>query len=57
MVTFLAVLFAVYLILSFSSDSFVFLMVICLFQRKDIATKVYHLEELERLMDRHAALL
>ncbi|KAG0348305.1 hypothetical protein BG004_005440 [Podila humilis] len=25
--------------------------------RKDIATKVYHLEELERLMDRHAALL
>ncbi|KAF9372028.1 hypothetical protein CPB97_001513 [Podila verticillata] len=25
--------------------------------RKDIATKVYHLEELERLMDRHATLL
>ncbi|KAF9372982.1 hypothetical protein CPC16_002101 [Podila verticillata] len=25
--------------------------------RKDIATKLYHLEELERLMDRHAALL
>ncbi|KAG0260077.1 hypothetical protein BG011_002148 [Mortierella polycephala] len=25
--------------------------------RKDIATKVYHLEELERLMDRHAALM
>ncbi|KAF9924246.1 hypothetical protein BGZ67_009450, partial [Mortierella alpina] len=25
--------------------------------RRDITTKRYHLEELERLMDRHAALL